>query len=51
MDGVAWQYSNSRRQVIKQILADFIRHVPRQGNALWVGGLPSGSAPVIFSGP
>jgi hypothetical protein len=49
LDGVVWHYSNSRRQVIKQILAEFIRHYPSQVNALWVGDLPPGSAPTMFS--
>ncbi len=37
--------------VLEQILAEFIRHYPSQVNGLWVGALPSGSAPVIFSAP
>lgn len=48
LDGVVWHYSNSRRQVVKQILMDFIRHYPRQTNVLWVGDLPAGSAATWF---
>ncbi|MEX2560243.1 MAG: hypothetical protein WD403_10035 [Pirellulales bacterium] len=40
LNGQIWHYSNSRRQVIQQILAQFIHHYPQQQNALWVGDLP-----------
>jgi hypothetical protein len=51
LDGTVWHYSNSRKKVVKQNLAEFIRHYPSQVNALWVGDLPPGAGATIFTAP
>lgn len=50
VNGRVWHYSNSRDQVVVQILAEFIRHYPRQTNALWIGSFPLGAQPANYGG-
>jgi hypothetical protein len=51
LDGEVWHYSNGQRQVVRQSLAQFIRHYPNQRNALWVGEIPAGAMPFVCVGP
>lgn len=49
-NGKVWHYSNGRDRVITQIVSDFLRHYPRQTNALWIGSLPGSASPRLFQG-
>lgn len=50
VSGRVYHYSNSRDQVIVQILAEFIRHYPKQTNALWIGSFPARSHAIAYGG-
>jgi hypothetical protein len=39
--GLVWHYSNSRREVVKQVADTFIYHYKNQQNGLWLGTFPA----------
>ncbi|HSU55746.1 MAG TPA: hypothetical protein VLT36_16945 [Candidatus Dormibacteraeota bacterium] len=38
-----WHYSNTKHQVVKEIVDQFIFHYKHQQNGLWLGGIPVGA--------
>lgn len=46
--GLVWHYSNTRHQVVKQLMSQFLSHYPGQTNALWLGAFPPGSRALWF---
>jgi hypothetical protein len=48
VDGIVWHYSNPRNKVIRQPVAEFLFHYPRQTNALWWADPPPGARAADF---
>jgi hypothetical protein len=40
LNGIVWHYSNGRSRVVTQSVGDFLRHYPRQQNAIWWADFP-----------
>jgi hypothetical protein len=49
IDGTVWHYSNPRDRVIRQSVAEFLFHYPRQTNALWWADPPMMARPAGFA--